>query len=357
MREVLYKCPYCLHEYPQSSFQLRAVNELINEIRCPNNTPDANNRVCNKVLPLNFFEGKSHVISIIGGKNVGKTYYSVVLLDLILNCRPLHKFGISGTVIGSEQLKEEINTKLNQLGKGEFFDLTTLKNIGETLVLQISIGKGKKTKYVYLSFFDNPGEGFSNIDLIIENLPNVYRSDALIFMFEPRQISALQVDASANATYHGRQIIDDVYTVLNNTIEILKHINRNRNSNQKSFFDRILKNNKVNEPVAICISKFDQVEHLFYNQIPSDNEELDLTVFSNNGIRFDTMRNFSNEIQNTLYADEYGDFRLKNMVEASLSKYSYFGVQSIKIVDDKPMCFPKGVVLPLIWLFKQLNLI
>lgn len=344
-----FKCPYCLNSYTKDAFETRRVNNFIQEIRCPNRAENPSGRglLCNKKLPLNFFECVSKIISIVGGANVGKTYYSIILLKILQECQPLHKIGIYGNLITTPELKRQVELDLKNLYEQNQFSSTLKDALRENLLIQVSIESSKKVKHIYFSLFDNPGEAFTSQEEIIDILPNVYRSDALILLFEPKQIKPFVSEASKNSQVMAS--VSNINTVMFNILEILKHTSDTR----QGLNNKIFNNNKVKVPVAICISKFDEVETLFYNQLPSDNSELEFSVLGGKSINYSFINEMSNEISSQMYNDEDGDFRLKKNIENTLENYSYFGVQSIKDDKGKITHQPKGAVLPLLWIFKQ----
>lgn len=349
-----FKCPYCLNSYTKDTFETNRINNFIQEIRCPNRTENPNGRglLCNKKLPLNFFEGESKIISIVGGANVGKTYYSVILLKILQECQPLHKIGIYGNLITTPELKRQVELDLKNLYEQNQFSSTLKDALRENLLIQVSIESSKKVKHIYFSIFDNPGEAFNSQEDIIEILPNVYRSDALILLFEPKQVKPFIKEASR--TSQTMASVSSINTVMFNILEILKHTSASNVGSATNIL-KVFNNNKVKVPVAICISKFDEVETLFYNQLPSDNSELEYSVLAGKSINYSFINEMSNEISSQMYNDEDGDFRLKKHIENTLENYSYFGVQSIKDNKGKIKHQPKGAVLPLLWIFKQLK--
>jgi hypothetical protein len=349
-----YKCPYCMNSYTKDTFETKSVNNYIQEVRCPNKAENPNGKgvLCNKKLPLNFFEGESKIISIVGGANVGKTYYSIILLKILQECQPLHKIGIYGNLITTPELKSQLELDLKNLSQQNKFSSTIKDHLRENLLIQVSIENSKKVKHIYFSLFDNPGEAFDSQEDIIEKLPNVYRSDALILLFEPKQIKPFVAEATRNS--EEMAIVSDINSVMFNIIEILKNANSSSQNLQRNILN-IFENNKIKIPVAICVSKFDEIETLFYNQLPNDNKELEYTILSGNKINFNFISEMSNEISSQMYNDEDGDFRLKKLIDNSLGNYSYFGVQSIKNQNGNIIHQPKGAVLPLLWIFKQLK--
>jgi len=348
-----YKCPYCLNSYTKDNYETRSINNFIQEIRCPNRAenPDGRGLLCNKKLPLNFFDGDSKIISIVGGSNVGKTYYSIILLKILQECQPLHKIGIYGNLICTPDLKRQVDQDLKDLFENNRFNATLKDSLRENILIQVSIENSKSVRHIYFSLFDNPGEAFDDQDDIINILPNVYRSDALILLFEPKQIKPFISEASRKSQEVA--VVKDINTVIFNIIEILKHTSRD-DSNQSNFIS-IFENNKIKIPVAICVSKFDEIENLFFNQLPSDNKELEYSILSSNKINFNLIKEISNEISSQIFNEDNGDIRLKRTIENSLCNYSFFGVQSIKNQDGKISHNPKGAVLPLLWIFKQLK--
>lgn len=377
-----YKCPYCLHSFQKEDALVESSKNGVLFQHCPNPViKEIGGKICGKRLPLNFFESESIIIALTGAKYVGKTYYYIALLDQLKNNQSLHQLGIQGDIVGSDEDKRKLNKFLD--------DVRNKKRLGATIsiedalksVIHLTIVKNKKTKHVYLSLFDNPGEKFTDIDHMIDNFSNVYKADGLLFLVEPKQIKKFWIQLFKNSGYLLKeQQTDDLYSVLNNIIQLIKHVNNNQQRNDinsaslnstSSLSNRWeeakrrfigLKNsgnnNKIKNPIAVSISKFDQLSKSIPITIPYDESQLETMCVKDNKLDEGILNGISNEIEDILTNLPDGDARIKNLLNGDVENYAFFGVRSIDVNEDgePEMLNPQGVLLPLIWLLIKLKL-
>ncbi|GEM_PF-7054681 len=358
------KCPYCLNECFRNGYEEESQTVLGREIRrikCPQ---------CSTLLPRDFFNADSAVISIVGSTAVGKTFYALSLINLFRNNRLLHKFGIDGDIINeSIEIRTHIETLINQKQHGVDFLRTDKEDSKDTWVVRVSIRKGNHAKHLYLSFFDNAGEGFKSISDILANNNNILMADGLIFLFSPKEL--WEIFGNEVVRYANKYNYDDLkstdsnnketlFETMNNVIEVLKFEDNIPDKVAKWKFWH--KEPKINLPIAFCISWYDVISERFCNQIPDDTDEVEMSSIIGNGkIKFDAVESYSKEIEAVLYNEETGNWRLKNTIETSLDNYLYFLIQTRKnckdsngrVYEDEP----RGCLLPILWMFKQLKLI
>jgi hypothetical protein len=350
-----FKCPFCLHEFTKEE-AIKVNRNGMTLYKCPNETKDSEDRpLCGKTLPLRFFESESKVISLVGGVGVGKTYFFMAM-KRILERGAINELGITGNMFfGDEESENYFNQILFECDNGKID--ATQKDAGvekRALGLEIHIeqkGLIKTNKIIYLSFFDNPGEGFSNPIYIVENM-NLHKSDAVIFLISPEQLE--NYADLTKSQCEGLVSPSSIADVINNITNVFLSIT------PKSSL-RFL-NRKIKVPFAFCISKSDNLKESFSIQLPDDLSDHDF--FANNKFRNKLISNeneiivkidsLSNMIESIIYANNNNTY-LKQRIQANFSNYRYFGVESIRFENNEPGLAPRGVALPLIWVLYNIN--
>jgi hypothetical protein len=312
------------------------------------------------MLPLRFFESESEIISLVGGVGVGKTYFFMAL-KRILERGAINELGITGNMFfGDEESENYFNQILSECDDGKIS--ATKKDAGiekRALGLEIHIeqkGLIKTNRIIYLSFFDNPGEGFNNPIYIAENM-NLHKSDAVIFLISPEQLENYNELTKSN--FDGLISSSPIADVINNITNVFQSINT---KSFLRFFSR-----KISVPFAFCISKFDNLKESFSIKLPDD--LLDHAFFAENKFKnrlipngFSSEENgiilkinsISNNIESIIYANNNNTY-LKKRILANFSNYRYFGVESIRFENGEPGLAPKGIALPLIWVLHSIK--
>lgn len=355
-----FKCPFCLHEFTKEE-SIKINRNGMTLYKCPNKAKDSENRpLCGKMLPLRFFESESKVISLVGGVGVGKTYFFMAL-KRILERGAINELGITGNMFfGDEESENYFNQILLECDKGKI--VATKKDAGvekRALGLEIHIeqkGFIKTNKIIYVSFFDNPGEGFNNPIYIAENM-NLHKSDAVIFLISPEQLE--NYDELTKSHCDGLISPSPIADVINNITNVFQLIN------PKTFMR--FSSRKISVPFAFCISKFDNLKESFSIYLPDDLS--DHTFFAShkfksklisNGFTNDengiivTINSISSKIESIIYARNNNTY-LKQRIQANFSNYRYFGVESIRFENSESGLAPKGIALPLIWVLHNIK--
>lgn len=355
-----YKCPFCLHEFTKEEAMIVNRNGM-SLYKCPNKTKDSEDRLlCGKTLPLRFFESESKVISLVGGVGVGKTYFFMAL-KRILERGAINELGITGNMFfGDEESENYFNQILFECDNGKID--ATKKDAGvekRALGLEIHIeqkGLLKTNRIIYLSFFDNPGEGFNNPIYIAENM-NLHKSDAVIFLISPEQLE--NYDDLTKSHCDGLVSPSSIADVINNITNVFQSIN--------SKFSLRSFSRKISVPFAFCISKFDNLKESFSIYLPDDlsdhaffashkfKSKLIPNGFTSkeNGIVV-TINSISSKIESIIYARNNNTY-LKQRIQANFSNYRYFGVESIRFDNSEPGLAPRGIALPLIWVLHNIK--
>lgn len=427
MEEKIFKCPYCLHEFKKSEAKKEENENGKIFYKCPNPKEDSYGRpLCGHRLPSRFFQGKSSVISIVGGAGVGKTYFFMALNRLLDDGYLINKLGIEGEMVFSDDISERYYKELqNRIRKGQPLEATK-KDAGvekHALCLQVTIQKkkdkkmirkflsavkdgngrfdfknfiqetakiikriklrGKRSGIVYFTFFDNPGEVFSNGFHIFDKT-NVCQSDAVFFLISPEQIKGLIGNnikgegSSKDAT--------PLHSVMNSLINAYKSDEEEpvaKNAWQKFLkgISKLLSNKKIPVPFASCLSKFDLVREAFGSGVifPNDfeikytkengnlvkiNDFTKYGIMDDDAVQHERIYEVIEKNHEIIFDKLYNDFNGGNsigLLDDNFSNYRLFAIQSIAVekdIDNKlniDYCL-HGLSLPLIWLLKKLNL-
>ncbi len=420
---TIYKCPFCLFSFERESAIPEDVNDDITVYKCPNpRVDDFGTKFCGKVLPLNFFDAESTVISIAGSRYVGKTYYLVALLMQLKHNKSFQRLGFSGKLVGDKKAIDDVMRKIEVIEKGKDPLKATLpeeKAHEKALIVDLSISTKKLTKHVYLSFFDTPGEVYSDIEKMYRNFQCIYKADGLLFLVEPMQIRYLSKDIQEANRYLKDQNPHDLQEVFYNVLQLLKYVQKNKKqlkpvpkakteklvtepvSNEqapneqtsqdstinkapideqplrgsepdfketkKTFWQRFFGSNDVPEilhdkikcPIAIGVTKIDQMKNLMFNEIPFDYDDFESMYLNGDKINMELIKDISDELKGIVFNDLHGEISVKNMLEAELKHYEFFGIKSGDVDKDgriDTMLNPQGILLPLIWLLIKLKL-
>lgn len=419
----IHKCPFCLYSFERSeAIPFNYAGGDITTYRCPNPREKINGqKFCDKELPLNFFDAESIVISIVGSRNVGKTHYLIALLMQLRMNKSFHKLGFSGILIGHEDSINDINRKIDDLTAGKKINFSLMNTGVEemALIIDLTIKKGKYSKHIYLSFFDTPGEGYANKRYMYENFQCLYKADGLLFLIEPLQVSYLIDDIHEHNDYLTDQSPHDLQEVFYNVIDLLKYVQRNKKKferptpipkaeeanteqnsteantesaqpptpeqpniqepkfeeepieeriQQQTFWQKLfgqssvptLLHPKVKCPIAVGVTKIDQIKHLMFQEIPFDNTDFESMYLKGSNLNYDLIKDLSAEIKDLVFHEEDGEIGVKNMLDSEIENYEFFGIKSgdvdLKTGKIDRMNEPQGILLPLIWLLIKLKL-
>ncbi|GHV72634.1 hypothetical protein FACS1894201_03030 [Bacteroidia bacterium] len=375
-----YKCPFCLHEHTKEEFSYATTRipgtnrKIISSVKCPE---------CQERLPHSFFEDDTKIISIIGDRYVGKTYYAISLINFLETNSTLHRLGINSELIGDKETKDRIKQLQALKRAGQEFDQTKRVESKAAWVLKITC----KGKSIYISFFDNAGEGFAEREEILNDIEqankhNLVHADALLFLFAPYQLNCFNDIVGNYCKKYGlgrnrfgrpypktessirndfviqvplRQVISNVKDLFVDLIN-----DAGEKSKINAFLSRLI-SKRVNIPTAFCLTQYDVIKDQFVYQIPEDDkdDEFEMEYFKDGEFDYSIIDSYSKEIHKMLYEDGKM-YDLKNAIEPYFVNYKYFTTQSIERNDEDKQTFrdmPRGCTLPIIWLFKELNIV
>lgn len=349
----MYKCPYCMHPFHRADAPIKQVRNFTQYL-CPNvRTNEDDENECGKELPLDFFNAESLIISLAGGTDVGKTCYAMALLHQLLTNRKLWAMGISGDLVGEPHAVKRFYEIYKRIGLGESIQFMTSKLKEESLIVRIIIQQETRIKHIYLSLFDNKGELVNDPQKIIQYIPNIYQSDGLLYLFEPKQFAHLWDVLEDEYISYG--VMTDYYQILYNIVRMI--IQRADITTPQNIVEISRPPKKI--PIGLVMSKIDIVKKLISIKVPNDNKDL-LIYYS--GHRFDNgiIDDISNEVERLIGDINGGDPRLSRIVNHKRINHKYFGVKSV-VVDEEsntPVSLDSnGVLLPLIWLLKEFKIL
>lgn len=370
-----FKCPYCLHEFTREEAKMNRNSRGDEYFMCPNDQLDANGRpLCGKRLPLNFFTSDSSVISIVGGTGAGKTYFVMALKRILDGGVLLNRLGISGTTYYPDRESEDyFEGLLQQIIDGTKLNATQ-KNAGverHALCLQVNISGNriKRTKTIYFSFFDNPGEGFKRDSYILDNM-NLHLSDAVIFLISPEQLPNILPKVN------GQGLVQNATSLLTVLTNIEGVFNRDRESPQNESRVSGLMNGikslipyRITIPFAFCLSKCDLLSNVFPiigKNIPRDLYRDDfqtLGIITGSDVHKERIQPIINTNSDSILKilDENDECNIENHLK-NYSNYRLFAVQSVEVSNNNNgqeviNLSPKGISFTMYWLLNRLNLV
>ncbi len=223
--------------------------------KCGNTTTRKVCYHCKKELPSDILENDTKIISIVGAKNSGKSYYVATLLRQIMEKKIFSTIGTQhiSTLWGagsSEEYKKRfqvpMNTRKLLMGTVKFTDIV---KDNPPLLVELRYEQknmfGSKIVQNTYSFFDAAGETFENEDDLAAITPYISQSEGIILILDPSQIVFVNSALSASMP-DAFQVSDTSYSeILYNTANVVRNNNK------------IGKNKKIKIPLCIAFSKWD----------------------------------------------------------------------------------------------------
>lgn len=369
-----YRCPFCLHEFTKEKAEELKKRENLNYYKCPSTEKDLTGRLCNKRLPEGFFDSEHKVICLIGGPGTGKTYFLIALIN-ILQKQALFEFGFSATMYYPDNSAKVFYDKLlNQHESKQHIEATQLDAGAEkhAFCLQVNNNRIKnKPRTIFLSIFDNPGEGFKlNEGFMLDNT-KLLSADAVICLISPEQIESFgdEIKRMPTEDPKGRKLagVSNEPEMFSDILENVRRAMSRKNVNTLK--------SKISTPFAFCLSKYDLVESKMDLRtfIPRDDWRSDIIKFYEYNVHkpllqrllqkeicFDKIDNLSDDISYFFKGYSTGSkeapvpfFEISKRIPEYFSNYKLFVVRSI---TQNWELQPKGISLPLIWILNELKL-
>lgn len=343
------QCPYCFHYVSGKVYiEKHAPKQRTSISRIPFSMPRIKTCVCptcRKELPSDFFDNRSSSIAIVGGHDSGKSSFITVLCELLIHRRTtLSELGIFGSIINEEgkDLFEDNRRVLIDQRKA----LNPTLNKAPIILRIHSIHHNKVT---YLTLIDTPGENFSRIDELTKHHANLRFAQGIIFLMNPldiRELFHLIQEAQRGIVPVQPDIKTSNYDIVENLYELFRR------------GDRIKSNRKIQVPTAFCLSRADLLEGVA-NVTLSPDFEADL---SDTRDIMDEAKSASEDLMELL---EETDINLLHIMKARFNRYNVFpvsplGKQPVESALGSEIhggIDPKGILMPIIWMLKEINFI
>lgn len=315
---------------------------------------------CHNQLPTFFHQSESHVISVIGARNSGKTHYITVLINELVRRGHLLKIDTIPQDVG-ENRNEVTSMRYRRNYKRPLIDQhTELPQTQENakdlypLIYQLKSSRKSifdkfkfKKKVLYLTFYDTAGENFRDAQELKKIANYVSNSSGVIFLVDSFQIPLVNrhlSDSGMKLPNHETGYDD----VLNQLINLFEGSGEIREAGSVA-----------NIPVAITLSKFDEV--LKHSLLNVTHDKLNLSSNSS----FLNHREFSpseiQEVSDTIRTNlvEWDEEGFANKLDNQFKNLAYFGISAL---GDSPengrlhgAPVPYRVMDPLIWILHKLN--
>jgi len=269
-------CPFCFNEVAMKDLYYRCSSSSclepgtakIHIIRngkadrngyctCDSCGKTTSTRVCSKcesALPYSITEGETEIISIVGAKGSGKSYYVATLLRQIMEKGLFSRINGASAKWGVKESAEEYAKRFKKR-MDTFVPLDGTQKVTDIvkdnppLLVEMTFEKkkgfGSKNTIKTFSFFDAAGESFEDAADLAAVTPYIAHSKAVVLILDPRQIQA--VDDAVKSYMPGLPAVSSksYSDIINNVIEVI------RNSL------RIKANDKIKIPLCVAFSKWD----------------------------------------------------------------------------------------------------
>ena len=326
------------------------------QIRCDQCNYPSRKRICPKChneLPSLFHQADSHIISVIGARDSGKTHYITVLINELLQ---------KGHNLDIQTVPQDVGEDRTQITSKRYSDYykkpllglkqqlpQTQKNAKDLhpLIYQISSGQKQfgKAKALYLVFYDTAGENFNDREELKKLANYIVNSSGIIFLLDTFRIPHL------NTTLKQRVDISAIDTSFRDVFGSLHQLLQE--------YGVLKLNSKCSIPIALTFSKIDEVikNDLLEDDIQEftlrkESSYLRTKLYDENEIQ-----EVSNDMRSLLTQWNEGGFIAD--VEHSFSKTAYFGVSALGSTPVAGMLghdvSPHRVMDPLMWILDNLG--
>lgn len=378
----MHKCPYCLTSVSKMSSIKKSITfddpilkskRNINYYACHNsNCPSHTNDP--EGLPDELFETGSKIISLAGGSLSGKTHYIVQALSQFIDNGSLlaKKLNITGYPIEDGYSSVKFNDYRNSL-------YTDLQPIIQTdvadpeqykpIIFITKINKGNTVKTTLLSLWDTSGEEFSKLTTLKKNHSNLHNADGIILLIDPFHITEIYEEVKHRLPNLNLPHCNSE-TVVQNLGKLLYQ--QQKAETLKKYKDRTIPQrvyeklrSKVNKPIAICLTKGDMMSEceflipfpqqtiLDFEQVyNSDDNQIDWELIDDIS---EKVKSFLERQAPQMMTNLREHFNLESKNVRFFNMYNF----TTKFDDDKVITDikPKGVLFPLLWLYRKFNLL
>lgn len=329
------KCPFCL-----ASISNRSQGKTL---KCSN---------CASDLPSDFFKHNSKVITLVGSPDTGKsTFIAMLPRELQSNKAIYRALKLNAKIVGRNARQTLLRQESTLIERREVLGATVFNNghVMPPLVIKIRQTQAQRNSTLYLSLFDTAGEEFIDFSKLTKNYPNIGNSDGIIFLIDPLAINGIYEALIASEPFlppfnqktYGAEQMD--FEILENLLEIF------------SKAGRLSTTQKLNIPIAFCISKADLLSSLLTKELHMD---IDPKLRKLESLMEQIELN-SASMEELL--EEYHP-RLLHNIAGQVSKYKFFPVAPIGFqphdhvyLPHKPN--PVGILHPVLWILHKCHLI
>lgn len=275
---------------------------------------------CHSRLPNDIGETENLLFAIIGAKEVGKSHYLAVLINIITDVlTSSFPFSISAA-------NDETGRRYNlDFRKKLFEDKETItatksgltdRNVRSPLIYHLRFYKtlknGKKipSRTVTIAFFDTAGEDLNDEDTMSAVNKYIYNSSGIIFLLDP-----LQLDSVRSALPKGTPMpekYEEIDSIITRTIRLIRKAKG------------ISANHKIKIPLAAAFTKIDALKPILdrSSSLNYSSRHIEYGKFD-----IADAENVSSEIEALLTEWTGGNF--VKQISINFENYSYFGLSAL----------------------------
>lgn len=274
-------------------------------------------------------------VSIVGSEGSGKSHYLSVLIDEMKN-RVAEAYGCALFPLGGDDTITHYESEYYRplFEHGHTIAPTEQDEINP-LIYSLVFQKERPMKAFGLTLYDSCGANFESITSMSNSSRSLYHSGGIIFLIEPTQLPTVKEWISSK----GGKVCDaDAASLFTRMIQLIRTGNGQKNMRQK-----------IDVPVAICVSKLDVARHL-----------LDASSFllasprHLKSDRFDTLDFDACNLEAQSLIEAWGGGEIIRQAASQLSDYAFFGFSSLgeapAATGGVPRIAPHRVTDPLLWL-------
>jgi hypothetical protein len=331
------------------------------QVRCDRCKYPSRKRICphcHNELPTLFHEADSHIISVVGAFQSGKTHYITVLINELLQKGYLLDIQTVPQDVGEDRTQVTSKRYLEKYKKPLFVQNKELEKTQVNakdfypLIYQISSGQkdfGKK-KALYLVFYDTAGENFEDKEELKKLANYVRNSSGIIFLLDTFQIPHIHRELKRLGVDVPNKIVAEPNTVFHSIRQLFEQFGLLKNISSKSDI-----------PLALTFSKIDEViKHKLYG----DDFDFQEFMFQKDSVYLRSrlyteaeIDEVSNEMRSLLHSWSEGAFVAA--VERTFSHTAYFGVSALGSTPEQGLLrqnvTPHRVMDPLLWILDNLG--
>jgi len=321
--------------------------------RCANCGGETQHRLCpscHMTLPTTTGTLRNYIFAVIGAKEAGKSHFIAVLIDhwrrhlgpdLDILLSPLNDHTIDRyrndfydpifkkktVIVGTVSAQTNLSVRMPLV--------YTLTFSGRGLA-----GRSKIKNAVTLVFFDTAGEDLNSNDVLSTLNKYIYRSDGIILLLDPLQISHVRDKLQESAALPQQNT--ETSDIITRTTELIRN---GRKISPKS---------RVPIPLAVAFSKFDAVQPLVDAQY-----QINASADHSGGFDVDDFEAVHTEME-ALIAEWQGEDVLQQ-VRTQYETYAFFGLSALGCNphgdQHVPRVVPQRVEDPFLWLLHTHGLV